>query len=65
MCDVAAVRVAACGADDGAPSRFECLARARCFDSLRVFLDDARADSELVLQIERNGQLMFVTCQID
>ena len=36
----------------------------RSVDSLRVFVDDAKASSELVLQIERNGQLMFVTCQI-
>ena len=38
--------------------------RCRSVDSLRVLVDDAKADSELVLQIERNGQLMFVTCQI-
>jgi serine protease Do len=36
----------------------------RSVDSLRVLVDDAKANSELVLQIERNGQLMFVTCQI-
>ena len=36
----------------------------RSVDSLRVLVDDAKANSELVLQIERNGQLQFVTCQI-
>jgi S1-C subfamily serine protease len=36
----------------------------RSVDSLRVLVDDVKANSELVLQIERNGQLMFVTCQI-
>jgi serine protease Do len=36
----------------------------RSVDSLHVFVDDTKANSELVLQIERNGQLMFVTCQI-
>ena len=36
----------------------------RSLDGLRVLLDDATSDSELVLQIERNGQLQFVTCQI-
>ena len=33
----------------------------RSVDGLRVLVDDAKADSELVLQIERNGQLLFVT----
>ena len=36
----------------------------RSVDALRALVDDARANSELVLQIERNGQLQFVTCQI-
>jgi serine protease Do len=36
----------------------------RSVDGLRVLVDDAKADSELVLQIERNGQLLFVMCQI-
>jgi serine protease Do len=36
----------------------------RSVDALRVLVDDAKADSELILQIERNGQLMFVTCRI-
>ena len=33
-------------------------------DGLRVLLDDVKADTELVLQIERAGRLMFVTCQV-
>ena len=36
----------------------------RSVDGLRVLVDDAKANGELVLQIERNGQLQFVTCQI-
>ncbi len=36
----------------------------RSIDGLRVLIDDAAADSELVLQIERDGRLQFVTCQI-
>ena len=36
----------------------------RSIDGLRVLLDDVKADGELVLQIERNGQLLFVTCQV-
>jgi S1-C subfamily serine protease len=36
----------------------------RSVDGLRVLVDEAKANSELVLQIERNGQLQFVTCQI-
>ena len=36
----------------------------RSVDGLRVLVDDAKANSELVLQVERNGQLLFVTCQI-
>ncbi|MCU1384721.1 MAG: mucD 3 [Acidobacteria bacterium] len=36
----------------------------RSVDGLRVLIDDAKTDTELVLQIERNGQLQFVTCQI-
>ena len=27
-------------------------------------LEDIKADSELVLQVERGGQLLFVTCRI-
>ncbi len=36
----------------------------RSVDGLRVLVDDVKANSEIVLQIERNGQLLFVTCQI-
>jgi hypothetical protein len=36
----------------------------RSVDGLRVLVDDVTADGELVLQIERNGQLLFVTCQV-
>jgi S1-C subfamily serine protease len=36
----------------------------RSLDGLRVLIDDAKAGTELVLQLERNGQLQFVTCQI-
>jgi serine protease Do len=36
----------------------------RSIDGLRVLVDDAKASTELVLQIERSGQLQFVTCQI-
>jgi serine protease Do len=36
----------------------------RSVDGLRVLLDDVKADGELVLQIERNGQLLFVTCHV-
>ena len=36
----------------------------RSVDALRSFVDDAKANTELVLQIERNGQLQFVTCLI-
>jgi S1-C subfamily serine protease len=36
----------------------------RSVDGLRVLVDDAKANSELVLQIERNRQLLFVTCRI-
>jgi serine protease Do len=36
----------------------------RSLDGLRVLLDAARSNRELVLQIERNGQLQFVTCEI-
>lgn len=36
----------------------------RSLDGLRVLLDDTVSDSACVLQIERNGQLQFVTCQI-
>jgi S1-C subfamily serine protease len=36
----------------------------RSVDSLRVLVDAVKANTELVLQIERGGQLMFVICQI-
>jgi serine protease Do len=36
----------------------------RSVDGLRVLVYDAKANSELVLQIERSGQLQFVTCRI-
>jgi len=36
----------------------------RSVDGLRVLLDDTKADSEVVLQVERGGQLLFVTCRI-
>ena len=36
----------------------------RSVDGLRVLVDDVKANSAFVLQIERNGQLQFVTCQI-
>jgi serine protease Do len=36
----------------------------RTLDALRVLVDGADANSALILQIERNGQLMFVTCEI-
>jgi serine protease Do len=36
----------------------------RSVDGLRVLVDDAKANSEIILQIERNGQLLFVTCQM-
>jgi serine protease Do len=36
----------------------------RSVDGLRALVEDAKPNSELVLQIERNGQLQFVTCQI-
>jgi serine protease Do len=36
----------------------------RSVDGLRVLVDDAKANGELVLQVERSGQLLFVTCQI-
>jgi serine protease Do len=36
----------------------------RSVDGLRVLVDDLKADSELILQVERNGQLLFLTCQI-
>jgi serine protease Do len=38
--------------------------RVRSIDGLRVLLGDTTSDSELVLQIERNGQLQFATCRI-
>jgi serine protease Do len=36
----------------------------RSVDGLRVLLNDVKADVEFVLQIERGGQLLFVTCQV-
>ena len=33
-------------------------------DGLRVLVDGVKANTELVLQIERSGQLLFVTCRI-
>jgi serine protease Do len=36
----------------------------RSVDALRVLVEDAKADSALILQIERSGQLLFVTCRI-
>jgi S1-C subfamily serine protease len=36
----------------------------RSIDGLRALMDDVKSNSELVLQIERNGRLLFVTCQI-
>jgi serine protease Do len=36
----------------------------RSLDGLRVLLDGIKAGSEVVLQIERNGQLMFITFQM-
>jgi serine protease Do len=36
----------------------------RSVDGLRVLVEDAKPDTELVLQIERNGQLIFITCRI-
>jgi hypothetical protein len=36
----------------------------RSLDGLSVLVEDAKAGTELVLQVERNGQLLFVTCQI-
>ena len=36
----------------------------RSLDGLRVLLDGIKAGSEVVLQVERNGQLMFITFQM-
>ncbi len=36
----------------------------RSVDGLRVLMDGVKANSDLVLQIERSGQLQFVTCRI-
>jgi serine protease Do len=36
----------------------------RSVDGLRVLMDDVKAGGELVLQVERGGQLLFVTCQV-
>src|SRR6478735_6061626 len=38
--------------------------RVKSIDGLRVLLGDTTSDSELVLQIERGGQLQFATCRI-
>jgi S1-C subfamily serine protease len=36
----------------------------RSIDGLRLLVDDVKVNSEFVLQIERHGQLQFVTCQV-
>jgi serine protease Do len=36
----------------------------RSIDSLRILVDDVKPNSDVILQVERNGQLLFVTCQI-
>ena len=36
----------------------------RSVEGLRVLMDDVRPHAELVLQIERHGQLQFVTCEV-
>ena len=36
----------------------------RSVDGLRVLMDGVKANSDLVLQIERSGQLQFITCRI-
>jgi len=36
----------------------------RSVDGLRVLMDSVKANSDLVLQIERSSQLQFVTCRI-
>src|SRR6185295_11836280 len=36
----------------------------RSVDGLRVLMDGVKANSDLVLQIERSGQLQFVICRI-
>jgi serine protease Do len=36
----------------------------RSLDGLRVLVDDFKSNSEVVVQIERSGQLLFVICQI-
>jgi hypothetical protein len=41
-------------------NRFE----VRSVDGLRLLVDDAKTNGEIVLQIERNAQLMYLTCQI-
>jgi serine protease Do len=43
-----------------AVNRFE----VRSVDGLRLLVDDVKANSEIVLQIERNDRLMYLTCQI-
>jgi S1-C subfamily serine protease len=43
-----------------AVNRFE----VRSVDGLRLLVDDAKTNGEIVLQIERNAQLMYLTCQI-
>lgn len=36
----------------------------RSVDGLRVLIDNVKANSDLVLQIERSGQLQFMACRI-
>jgi serine protease Do len=36
----------------------------RSIDGLRVLMDGVTGNSDVVLQIERNGRLLFVTCEI-
>jgi serine protease Do len=36
----------------------------RSVDGLRVLMDDVKANGTFVLQIERSGQLQFVTCRV-
>ena len=36
----------------------------RSLDGLRVLVDGIKAGSDVVLQIERDGRLMFITFQI-
>jgi S1-C subfamily serine protease len=36
----------------------------RSVDGLRVLVDAVEGDSEVILQVERDGQLLFLTCHI-